>query len=400
MSSRSASLVRPSASPTSRRLSFHWPPPALGHHRRRDLAQARRRAALAVAAAEDQVRVDAPPDGRAGRPPSTGRHRLDPAPPARAGSPAASPRAPPRATGCTPQRQRVVERVDRQREPAAAAWPGTFDSPSTCWTFSGRAVSLRSSKPDSWQPSAQRGHEPRAERGGGGPARRVLLATVHVVALFGPTGVGKTGGRDRAGPTACASAARTRSRSPPTRSRSTAASRSLTGAATRGGAGRGSSTACSRSSTRARRFSAGEFAERAHAEIDAALRSGAAPDRGRRHRPLPPGRAHRPGAAPAARPRRCASADPARAGSRPTARRRCTPSWPRARPTRRRRSTPATAPAWPARSSCSRWGRSRPRAAAESRLWTARLRHPTLLVRPHDGARRACTRASTRAWTR
>ena len=33
-----------------------------------------------------------------------------------------------------------------------SARPGTLLSPSTCWTFSGRAVSLASSKPDSWQP--------------------------------------------------------------------------------------------------------------------------------------------------------------------------------------------------------------------------------------------------------
>ena len=44
-----------------------------------------------------------------------------------------------------------------------------------------------------------------------------------------------------------------------------------------------------------------------------------------------------------------------------------------------RRSSPATAPGWCARSSCSRWGRTRRPPGTGRELWTARLRHPTLL---------------------
>ena len=78
------------------------------------------------------------------------------------------------------------------------ARPGTFDSPSACCTLSGLRVSVASSKPDSWQPA------PAAARAAASNTRsrripllvagrrRGILPSVRVIALFGPTGVGKT----------------------------------------------------------------------------------------------------------------------------------------------------------------------------------------------------------------
>src|ERR687895_1234222 len=93
-------------------------------------------------------------------------------------------------TGRTPS-ARESSSASRESVATRSACPGTFDSPLTCCTFSGRAVSLLSSKPDSWQPSAN--------AAGAASSRTMRIRTtgissdlVHVLALFGPTGVGKT----------------------------------------------------------------------------------------------------------------------------------------------------------------------------------------------------------------
>ncbi len=124
-----------------------------------------------------------------------------------------------------------------------------------------------------------------------------------------------------------------------------------------------------------------------------AARRGPAPDRRRRHRPVPARGAGRARPAPAARPAPSARATPR--GSRARARPRCTPSSPRARP-----STAAA--------SAERRAAHRPRAGAARRRRTSRRggarscgrprpRQPTLLVAPRRWSARRSTPGSTPA---
>ena len=133
--------------------------------------------------------------------------------------------------------------------------------------------------------------------------RRAILPAVPalpIVALFGPTGVGKT-----AVAIALADLLRAEGEDPVAVSADALqlyrGLEILTGAA----------TAAERARLEHRlvgvlpvtaRATAGDYARRAHAEIDGAARRGPAADRRRRHRPLPARRAHRPRPAPAARP--------------------------------------------------------------------------------------------------
>ena len=124
-------------------------------------------------------------------------------------------------------------------------------------------------------------------------------------------------------------------------------------------------------------FSAGQYAELAHAEIDGLLAAGPTADRGRRHRPVSAGGADR------ARPAPAAAGGRARALERPSSsaagRRRCMRARANARRGRRRRSTPTTASGSCGRSSCSTWASSsRPRGPRS--CGAEELRHPTLLV--------------------
>ena len=138
----------------------------------------------------------------------------------------------------------------------------------------------------------------------------------------------------------------------------------------------------------------------AHAEIDGAARRRAAPDRRRRHRPLPARRAGRARPAPAARRRRRA-----RAGRRELAA-RAAPAALHAELARARRARPRgidarpTASASSARSSCSTPARAAAAAGGDSQLWTDRHPPPDAARRPGHGPRGALRRASTRASTR
>src|ERR687895_1020098 len=176
-------------------------------------------------------------------------------------------------TGRTPS-ARESSSASRESVATRSACPGTFDSPLTCWTFSGRAVSLLSSKPDSWQPSAN--------AAGAASSRTMRTRTpgissdlVHVLALFGPTGVGKTA-------VAIALAERLRERGEEPLAVSADALQVyrglevLSGAATPDEQGRLEHRLLSFVDPR-ETFSAGEFAARAHAEIDAALAAGRRP---------------------------------------------------------------------------------------------------------------------------
>ena len=166
----------------------------------------------------------------------------------------------------------------------------------------------------------------------------------------------------------------------------------LTGAATRGRAGSGSSTACCRSCPSTQPFSAGAYARRAHAEIDAPARARAG------------GRSS--SAAPACTCARrspsstCARRSPAavreRRRTRPRRARRAAlhAELPRARRGGGRRSSRPTRSASSARSSCSTPATRRPRGAA-----AVDRRHPPpdAARRPDDGARGAERRGSTSA---
>ncbi len=134
------------------------------------------------------------------------------------------------------------------------------------------------------------------------------MARPEVIALFGPTGVGKTA-------VAIALARRLRALGEHPVAVSADALQVYAGLETLTGARHGRERALLEHRLISllpvdATFSAGQYAELAHAEIDGLLADGPAPDRGRRHRALPAGGADR--AEPAARRRRraCASAGP------------------------------------------------------------------------------------------
>ena len=127
--------------------------------------------------------------------------------------------------------------------------------------------------------------------------------------------------------------------------------------------------------------SAGAYARRAHAEIDALLAAGPPADRRRRHRPLPARRARRARPAPAAGPRGARALDAPRSAARGAA-----GAARRARRARsrggRRAIAPDRRPADRARARAARGRRDAAAPGARPQLWTAR--HP-----PPDAARRA-----------
>ena len=138
-------------------------------------------------------------------------------------------------------------------------------------------------------------------------------------------------------------------------------------------------------------FSAGQFA-RWRTPRSTPRSRGAAPDRRRRHRPLPPGGAHRPGAAPTARRRACASGSSPPRRARPEALHAELAE--RARGGRRDRSRgphPRRARARAARDGGGAGAGGRGVAAVDRRAAP-----PDAAVRPHDGAR-APLRAHRRA---
>ena len=198
---------------------------------------------------------------------------------------------------------------------------------------------------------------------------------MRIIALFGPTGVGKT-----AVAIALARLLRARGEDPVAVSADAlqvyAGLETLTGVGQPGRAGALEHRLLSFLPLDAS-FSVGEYAQLAHAQIDDAARAGQAPDRRRRHGPLPARGAHRARPAPgAARGRaraltaeleRRRAAGAARAGSRS------------ARPGRPRRSRRTTASASCARWSCWSWASSS-RRRGRSQLWSEELRHPTLLA--------------------
>ena len=201
-------------------------------------------------------------------------------------------------------------------------------------------------------------------------------------------------------PSGCARAARTRSPSPPTRCRSTRASRSSRARRRAAEQRARSSTGCVVVPAGRRDASApGEYAELAHAEIDGLLAARPAPDRRRRHRPLPARRARRARPAPAARRPACASAG--RPSSRRAARRRCTPSSRARAPWAAEAIDAQRPPAHRARARAARRRRSSSRRDGRHRsCGPSDTRHPTLLVGPDRWSARRSTRASTPASTR
>ena len=263
-------------------------------------------------------------------------------------------------------------------------------------------------------PARRRGRRPRRRYGrvelvgepGAHPHRRfpctlshccTILRTVapaEVIALFGPTGVGKTD-------VAIALAQRLREVGESPVAVSADALQVYVGLETLTGA----ADARERAQLEHRlisflpvnaTFSAGQYAELAHAEIDGLLGRRPPPDRRRRHRPVPPGRAHR--AQPAPRPRRGrARALDRRARGARSGRAARRPGPPR--PVGRRDDRADRPPADRARPGAARQRRAR---AAHRRIGAVDRRHP-----PQHAARRAwswtassSTSASTRASTR
>ena len=215
-----------------------------------------------------------------------------------------------------------------------------------------------------------------------------------VIAVFGPTGVGKTA-------VAIALARRLRARGEDPVAVSADALQVyaglpiLTGAPDRGRAARARAPAARLRAARPSASRPAPTPARAHHEIDALLADGPAPDRRRRHRPLPARRAGR------ARPAPAASTRPIRARWRAavdSAGRRHVHAQLAARdPKRQPASTPTTASASSARTSCSTPAHAAARAATE--LWTTHTRHPTPARRAGHGPRGALRRASTPAST-
>ena len=227
---------------------------------------------------------------------------------------------------------------------------------------------------------------------------RVHVRAPAVIALFGPTGVGKT-----AVAIALAERLRAARRGPGRRLR-----RRAPGLRAASRPSPGAPTAAERARlehrlvvVRARRrpFSGGRVRRARPRRDRRPARGRPAADRRRRHRPLPARRARRPRPAPAARRRARASAG--RPSSPSAARPRCTPMLAQRAPVGRGGDRPARPPAAScARSSCSTRGALDPprgrRPAVDARHAPPDACSSGLV----DGARGALRRASTRASTR
>src|SRR5215218_11029863 len=98
-------------------------------------------------------------------------------------------------TGRTPSAA-VSASVSRVSVTGRSACPGTFVPVSmsiACCTLSGRWVSFDSSKPDSWQPASAPTRTRAMTMRAGTPVLLAIVAAAEpVIAIFGPTGVGKT----------------------------------------------------------------------------------------------------------------------------------------------------------------------------------------------------------------
>ena len=168
--------------------------------------------------------------------------------------------------------------------------------------------------------------------------RLTILRAVRVIAIFGPTGVGKTEVAIALARAAPRATARTPWRSSADAMQVYDGLPILSGAATPERAGAARAPPARLRARRRSRSAPVPTPRRAHAEIDAALAAGAAPDRRRRHRPLPARRAGRRSTCARPRPRRARGG---RRSSPRSGRRRCTPSWPSARPRSPRASGPS-----------------------------------------------------------
>src|SRR5215218_5672466 len=181
-------------------------------------------------------------------------------------------------TGRTPSAA-VSASVSRVSVTGRSACPGTFVPVSmsiACCTLSGRWVSFDSSKPDSWQPASAPTRTRAMTMRAGTPVLLAIVAAAEpVIAIFGPTGVGKTS-------VAIELAERLRARG----ARPVAVSADalqvyrglevLTGVATPAQQHRLEHRLVSFLPVDAR-SSAGAFARLAHAEVDGLLASGATP---------------------------------------------------------------------------------------------------------------------------
>ena len=295
--------------------------------------------------------------------------------------------------------ERVVERVDGQRQRVAAPGPG----PSSRRARAGpSAASPSPCSRRSPTPGSRRGDAPtatsRVERARGRTRGTACITSDRARGRpVRPHRRGEDGGRDRAR-RAAARARRGPARRLGRRAAGLPRPRDADRRGDRAPSRRGSSTACSPSSTRARPSRPGEFAARAHAEIDAALAAG--------RRPIVVGGTGlylqaaltdlelRPPPDPAVRERIAARARGARPRGAP---RRAGRAGARGR---RARSTRATAPGSARALELLEMGEEPAPGGADSRLWTARAAPPDAAVRPRDGARRPSTSASTRASTR
>ena len=211
-----------------------------------------------------------------------------------------------------------------------------------------------------------------------------------------PHGGRQDGGGDRARRACCARAARIRSRSRPTRCRSTRASRRSRGAATRRGAGAAGAPPGRLRAGHAHVLG-GEYMPLAHAEIDAALAARPAPDRGRAAPASTCARRSPSSTCSRRRPRRAGALDQAeveRRGPGGAAHRAA-----------RARARAAAGIAPDDRNRIVRdlelleMGELEPRRRGDSQLWTEHTRHPTLLA-GLTMEREGSTSGSTPGWRR
>src|SRR5215213_3537879 len=181
-------------------------------------------------------------------------------------------------TGRTPSAA-VSASVSRVSVTGRSACPGTFVPVSmsiACCTLSGRWVSFDSSKPDSWQPASAPTRTSAMTMRAGTPVLLAIVAAAEpVIAIFGPTGVGKTS-------VAIELAERLRARGAGPVAISADALQVyrglevLTGVATPAEQARLEHRLVSFVPV-TETFSAGQFAALAHAEVDAAIAAGRRP---------------------------------------------------------------------------------------------------------------------------